>query len=174
MLPWLKSLKVKFRLFTKTTDLERGKDEAPVKFAVGVGELPQIKEDKCTSRSPIKDYVTTITPEISEISKNDTCHNPSILEQILSEEDKVFISPCEISTAEYQIPQFPHENVVRVHRSTLKEIKSPRFLKIKQEFPESNNTFLIAKHLQIPNYSRNSEKTIKHVRKSLNYSLFLF
>ena len=50
MLPWLKSLKVKLRLFTKTTDLERGKDEVPVKVAVGVGDLPQSKEDKCTSQ----------------------------------------------------------------------------------------------------------------------------
>ena len=173
MLPWLKSLKVKLRLFTKTTDLERGKDEVPVKVAVGVGDLPQSKEDKCTSRLPIKDYVTTITPEISEISKSDTCHNP-ILEQILSEEDKVFFSSGEISTTEYKIPQFPDENVVRVDRNTLKEIKSPRILKIKQESLESENTFLIAKHLQIPNYSRNPEQTIKNVRKSLNYCIFLF
>lgn len=112
MLPWLKSLKVKFRLFTKTIDLERGQDELPVKFTVGVGDLPQIKEEKYTSCSPIKGYVTTITPEISETSKSDTCHNPSILEQILSDE-------------EYQIRQLPHENVeiYTFHRALILSIQ---------------------------------------------------
>ena len=125
MLPWLKSLKVKFRLFTKTTDLERDQDELPVKFAVGVGDLPQIKEEKYTSCSPIKGYVATITPEISEISKIVTCHDPNILEQILSEEDKAFLSPGETSTTEYQIRQLPHENVkiYTFHRALILSIQ---------------------------------------------------